>query len=85
MKNILKNIKSTTGKYTLFIPVTKKSEEYKSISKKHRQNDKINVTSLKEEKIHTLVSKLLTENHNKSIKTVHHKLKDPSFLHIQSS
>ena len=30
-----------------------------------------------EDKIHTLVSELLTESHKK---TVHHKLKDPPFF-----
>ena len=43
-------------------------------NKKNQQNHKINTASLKENKIHTLVSKLLTENVNESKKTVHHKL-----------
>ena len=34
--------------------------------KKNKQNYKLNTTSSKENKIHTLVSKLLTENHNES-------------------
>ena len=36
----------------------------------------MNVTSLKEDKTNSVVSKLLTENHNESQKTVHLKLKD---------
>ena len=46
----------------------------------NKEKHKINFTSLKESKIHTLVSKLLTENHNKSKKTVYNILKNSPFF-----
>ena len=48
--------------------------------KKNKQNYKLNTTSSKENKIHTLVSKLLTENHNESKRTVYYKMKDLPFF-----
>ena len=54
----------------------KNQKNIKLYNKKNKQNHKINTTSLKENKTHTLITKLLTENHNESKKTNHHKLKD---------
>ena len=58
----------------------KNQKNVKLYNKKNKQNHKINTTSLKENEIHTLVSKLLTQNHNESKKILHHKLKDPIFF-----
>ena len=58
----------------------KNQKNVKLYNKKKKENHKINATSLKEGKIHTLVSKLLTENHNESQKTLHLKLKDTRFF-----
>ena len=58
----------------------KNQKNVKLYNKKNKQNHKINTTCLKENKIHTLVSKILSENYNESKKTVHHKLKDPLFF-----
>ena len=58
----------------------KNRENVKLYNKKNKQNHKINATSLKEDKIYALVSKLLAENHNEPKKTVHHKLKDLPFF-----
>ena len=55
-------------------PQAKSQKNIKLYNKKNTQNHKINTTSLKEKKIHTLVSELLTENHGN---TVHDKLKVP--------
>ena len=60
----------------------KNQKNVKLSNKKNKQNHKINTTSLKENKIHTLVFKLLTENHNESKKTVHHKLKVLAFFKL---
>ena len=46
----------------------------------NKEKHKINFTSLKESKTHTLVSKLLNENHNKSKKTVYNILKNSPFF-----
>ena len=51
---------------------------------KNKQSHKIKNTSLKEDKINTLISKPLTavtENHKESKKTVHHKLKEDTRQH----
>ena len=58
----------------------KNQKNIKPYNKKNKQNHKINTTSLKENNIHTLVSKPLTENHNEFKKTIHHKLKYPPFF-----
>ena len=50
------------------------------IIKINKDNHKINVTSLKEDKIHTLFSQFLTENYNESQKIIHLKLKEPPFF-----
>ena len=50
-------------------------------NKENKQNQKINATSLKENKIYTLVSKLLTKNHKKPFFT---NWKTHPCLHSQS-
>ena len=79
--------------YTLFILVTENQKNVKLyLIRKNKQGHKIKATSLKEDKVNTLVSKLLatvTENRKEFKKSIHHKLKEyqnPTlfFLHSQS-
>ena len=56
----------------------KNQKTLKPYNKKNKQNYKLNTISLKEDKIHTLVSKHLTE---KDKRTFHQKRKDPPVLH----
>ena len=68
----------------MFIPVTKNQKNVKPYNKKNKQSHKIKATSLKEDKINTSVSKLLTTvtgKHKESKKTVHHKLKEYTMQH----
>ena len=68
----------TTDEYILFIPVTENQKNVRPYNKKNKQSHKIKATSLKEEKINTSVSKLLTivtEKPKESKKTVHHNRK----------
>ena len=62
--------------YLYTLPKNQKSVKVYN-KKKTKQNRQINTSSLKEDKVHTLVCKHLTKNHKK---TVHHKLKDPPFF-----
>ena len=66
--------------YTWFILVTENQKNVKLyLIRKNKQGHKIKATSLKQDKVNTLVSKLLatvTENRKEFKKSIHHKLKE---------